>query len=124
MKDNVLVLAYAGCSTCRKALGWLRERGITPTVRAIVEEPPTPTELEAWIALSNLPIRKWLNTSGQSYRALGKEKVASATDAELARYLTSDGKLVKRPILVSGTPARAVLVGFNADAYAAAFPRR
>lgn len=113
-----LVLSYAGCGTCKKALRWLDEHGVPVIVRPIVDEPPTVAELEAWIPASGLPVRKWLNTSGQSYRALGKAKVDAASDAELVRWLAADGKLVKRPVVVHG---KRVLVGFRDDDFAAAF---
>lgn len=113
-----LMLAYSGCGTCRKALAWLAKQGVQVELRAIVEQPPTVAELQAWIAASGLPVRKWLNTSGQSYRALGKAKVAAADDATLVKWLAADGKLVKRPVLVSGAT---VLVGFREEQYAAHF---
>lgn len=113
-----LVLSYSGCGTCKKALRWFADRGIAVTVRPIVEEPPTAAELAQWIPKSDRGVRKWLNTSGQSYRALGKAKVDAASDADLARWLSEDGKLVKRPVVV--TSGR-VLVGFDEEAYAAAF---
>jgi arsenate reductase len=115
-----LVLSYSGCGTCKKALAWLSARGIDVDVRAIVESPPTATELAAWIPASGKPVRKWLNTSGQSYRALDKAKVLAASDDELVRWLTKDGKLVKRPVVVSGDR---VLVGFDEAAYGALFPK-
>lgn len=113
-----LVLSFAGCGTCRKALAWLAAHGIEADVRPIVELPPTPSELARWIPRSGLSIRKWLNTSGQSYRALGKERVDAADEATLARWLAEDGKLVKRPVLVTGDT---VLVGFREERYAALF---
>jgi arsenate reductase len=115
---RALVLSYAGCSTCKKALKWLAEHHVDADVRAIVDEPPTAAELKAWVPKSGKPVRKWLNTSGQSYRALDKDVVLAAKDEEIMRWLTKDGKLVKRPVLVSG---ERVLVGFDADAYAEAF---
>ncbi|MBL8600688.1 MAG: Spx/MgsR family RNA polymerase-binding regulatory protein [Myxococcales bacterium] len=111
------VLAYANCDTCRKALAWLKAEGIAHSVRPIVEAPPTVEELRGWVAASGLPLAKWFNTSGQSYRALGKAAVDAMTDAEKIAALAADGKLVKRPVLVAG---ETVLVGFNADAYRAA----
>ncbi|MFP2930258.1 Spx/MgsR family RNA polymerase-binding regulatory protein [Pyxidicoccus sp. 3LG] len=117
MPNEVLVLAYAGCDTCRKAQKWLKEQGVAHRVRPIVEEPPTVAELRQWIPLSGVSVRKWLNTSGQSYRALGKARVDAASDAELMSWLAADGKLVKRPVLVTGS---AVLVGFQPEAYARA----
>jgi arsenate reductase len=115
-KTGALVLSYAGCSTCKKALAWLKAHDVAHTVRPIVDEPPTEAELATWIAASGKPVRKWLNTSGQSYRAIGKEKVDAASDAEIVRWLARDGKLVKRPVLVRG---KTVLVGFDEDAYGA-----
>jgi arsenate reductase len=107
-----LVLSYAGCSTCKKALKWLEARGVKPEVRPIVEEPPTKKELATWIPSSGKPITKWLNTSGQSYRALGKASFEGKSEAQIAALLAADGKLVKRPVLVLGDQ---VLVGFNEE---------
>jgi arsenate reductase (glutaredoxin) len=115
---KVLVLSYAGCGTCKKALAWLAKHDVEVEVRPIVEEPPSPAELAAWIPRSGKPVRKWLNTSGQSYRALGKEKVDAASDDELAAWLAKDGKLVKRPVVVVG---KTVLVGFDEAAFAETF---
>lgn len=114
--SKIQILAYAGCGTCKKALRWLEEHGVAVTVRPIIEQPPTAEELARWIPASGLPVRKWLNTSGQSYRALGKAKVDAASDAEITRWLAEDGKLVKRPVLVKGDK---VLVGFREEDYAA-----
>ena len=117
-KKEVLVLSYSGCSTCKKALAWLKAHDVEHVVRPIVDEPPTTKELTQWIPASAKPVRKWLNTSGQSYRALGKEKIDAATDAQLAAWLAKDGKLVKRPVVVVGSK---VLVGFDEAAYAEQF---
>lgn len=114
---TMLFLHYSGCSTCRKASAWLRAQGIAFTERPIVDKPPTKAELARWIPASGLPVRKWLNTSGLSYRALGRERVAAMSDAELVDALARDGKLVKRPVLVDGDR---VLVGFKPEAWAAA----
>ncbi len=114
-----LVLSYAGCGTCKKALKWLAAKGVTPTVRAIVDEPPTRAELATWMKASGLPAKKWLNTSGQSYRgAGGKAHFDALGDDEIAAALAKDGKLVKRPVLVHGAT---VLVGFDEEAYAKLF---
>jgi arsenate reductase len=115
MKERSLILSYAGCQTCKKALAWLADRDVQVTVRPIVDEPPTAAELAAWIPQSGRPVRKWLNTSGQSYRALGKAAIDAMSDAELVQSLTRDGKLVKRPVLVAGDR---VFVGFDAAAWA------
>jgi arsenate reductase len=113
-----LVLSYAGCGTCKKALRWFAERSIDVEVRPIVEAPPSADELGEWVPRSSRSVRKWLNTSGQSYRALGKAAVDAAKDEEIVRWLTQDGKLVKRPVVVT---RNRVLVGFDEAAYDEAF---
>ncbi len=86
----------------------------------MVDKPPTEAELGRWIPRSGLPVlsRIWLNTSGLSYRTLGKEQVDAASEETLVRWLAADGKLVKRPVLVSGNQ---VLVGFREEQYATVF---
>ncbi len=115
-----LVLSYSGCSTCKKALAWLKSKHIAVTVRPIVDEAPTKAELATWVPASGLPVKKWLNTSGLSYRALGKAKVDAATDATLVQWLAADGKLVKRPVLVDG---QTVLIGFKEEQWASHFDK-
>lgn len=112
------LFAYHACDTCRKARKWLDARGIAYELVAIVEQPPSVAELKTWIAKSGLPAKKWFNTSGQSYRALvaelGKARVDALTEAEIAEKLARDGKLIKRPVLVT---ADHVLVGFREESY-------
>lgn len=112
-----LLLAYDACDTCRKARKWLDAESISYTVRPIVADAPTVAELREWIAAAGVPLRRWLNTSGQSYRAMGKAKVDAASDEQLLAWLAADGKLVRRPVLVRDG---VVLVGFDAARWQAA----
>lgn len=111
-----LVLSYAGCGTCKKALKWLGSHDVDVEVRPIALAPPSAEELAVWIPASGKPVRKWLNTSGQSYRAIDKARIASAKDEEIVRWLTQDGKLVKRPVV-----GDRVLVGFDEAQYESVF---
>lgn len=113
--DKPLFLCYPKCGTCRKAAAWLGAHGIEVESRDIVECRPTREELVEWIAASGLPVRKWFNTSGLKYKELNlKKRVGSASESELIDLLASDGKLVKRPVLVS---ERGVLVGFREESW-------
>ena len=99
---SVTVLCYAKCTTCQKALRWLDERGVDYQARPIKEENPSVEELREWIGRSGLPVRRFFNTSGLAYRALGlKDALASMSEEEQLRLLASDGMLVKRPLLIS-----------------------
>lgn len=110
----MLFLEYPPCSTCRKAKKWLDDHGLTYTVRHIKEENPTYEELSRWLEVSGLPVKKFFNTSGLQYKALGlKEKLPQMSQDEQLRLLSSDGMLVKRPIVV--TEDGSVLVGFREE---------
>lgn len=107
----MLFVCYPNCSTCKKARAWLESQGIPFAERNIKTENPTREELAQWQKASGLPLKRFFNTSGQQYRALGlKEKLPAMTEEEQLELLSSDGMLVKRPLLVDET---AVLVGFR-----------
>ena len=97
----MVFLCYPRCDTCRKAERWLEEQGVPYEKRMIREERPTEEELRAWHSRSGLPLKKFFNTRGQQYRALGlKDKLPAMTEEEQLALLATDGMLVKRPILV------------------------
>lgn len=107
----MLFLCYPKCTTCRKAKAWLEEHGVSFTLRDIKEENPTEEELQSWWQRSGLPLRKFFNTSGLQYKALGlKDKLPTMTEAEQIALLSTDGMLVKRPLLVGED---FVLAGFR-----------
>lgn len=110
----IKVYQYAKCSTCRKALKWLDAQGVSYDAVDIVTAPPKKAEL-ARALKSGIALKKLFNTSGQSYRD-GKwgEKLGQVSEAEALDALAKDGKLIKRPFVVSGED---VLVGFDEAAY-------
>lgn len=97
----MVVLVYRKCSTCIKALKWLEAKGISYEERAIVENNPTYEELKEWYEKSGLPLKKFFNTSGVLYKEMKlKDKLPSMSEEEQLRLLATDGKLVKRPLVV------------------------
>ncbi len=97
----MLVLCYPKCTTCQKAVKWLEERGVSYTYRDIKEQNPTYEELKAWYERSGLPLKRFFNTSGLQYKALElKDKLPAMGEEEQLRLLSTDGMLVKRPLLV------------------------
>jgi len=112
----VLFLHYPACSTCQKAKKWLDAHQISYTARHMKEENPTLEELSGWYRLSGLPLKKFFNTSGLMYKSLNlKEKLPGMTEEEQLRLLSSDGMLVKRPLLILEDK---VLVGFREGEWA------
>ncbi len=107
----MLFLEYPKCTTCKKAKNWLDAKEISYTDRHIKEDNPTIEELKKWHAMSGMPLKKFFNTSGMQYRALGlKDKLPTMSEEEQYALLASDGMLVKRPLLVTED---AVLTGFK-----------
>ena len=112
------VYVYSGCSTCRKALKWLKDNGVDVETQDLVKDPPAEATLRSLWDRSGAPLRRMFNTSGQSYRDGGfKDRLATLSDGEALAALAADGKLVKRPLLDLGGR---VLIGFDAEAWAAA----
>lgn len=108
----MLFLEYPPCSTCKKARAWLDAHGVAYTARHIKENNPTYEELKQWLAVSGLPVKKFFNTSGLQYKALGlKDKLPTMTVDEQLQLLATDGMLVKRPFVV--TEDGKVLTGFR-----------
>ena len=114
----MLFLCYPKCSTCQKAKAWLDEHGSSYELRDIKTDNPTAEELTLWYRKSGLPLKKFFNTSGLQYKALGlKDKLPGMSEAEQLALLATDGMLVKRPLLVGDS---FVLTGFRAAEWEAA----
>ena len=97
----MLFVCYPKCTTCQKAAKWLEEQGIAAEVCDIKQDNPTEQELRAWHKMSGLPLKRFFNTSGLQYKALGlKDKLPQMSEDEQFALLATDGMLVKRPLLV------------------------
>ena len=108
---SLLFLEYPPCSTCKKAKPWLAAQGVQYPSRHIKDQNPSKEELKAWYQKSGLPLKRFFNTSGLLYKSMAlKDKLPSMTEEEQLELLSTDGMLVKRPILVSED---FVLVGFK-----------
>ncbi|HEX2731288.1 MAG TPA: arsenate reductase family protein [Polyangiaceae bacterium] len=109
------VYQYPRCSTCRKALKFLDAQRIEYESIDIVERPPSIAELKRVLQLTELPVGKLFNTSGQSYRDGDfKQKLQQMNTQEALAALAADGKLIKRPLVLGKDFAR---VGFSEEQY-------
>ena len=110
-----LFINYPKCSTCKKAEKFLKENNIEFINRNIVEENPSAEELALWMEKSGLEPRKFFNTSGVLYREMNlKDKIKTMSKEEMIEILSTNGTLVKRPLLVMDDK---VLVGFKEENY-------
>ena len=104
-------ICYPKCTTCKKAQSWLDAKKLKYDLRDIKTNNPTYDELTDWHKKSGLPLKRFFNTSGQLYRSMElKDKLDTMSAEEQIKLLSTDGMLVKRPILIFGDT---VLVGFK-----------
>lgn len=102
---------YPNCGTCKKAKAWLNAEDLAYHDVHIVETPPSKEELKKIVEVSGLPLKKFYNTSGMKYRELGlKDKIPTMTEEEQFELLSSEGMLIKRPLITDGLKAT---VGFK-----------
>ncbi|MDD2981051.1 MAG: arsenate reductase family protein [Hespellia sp.] len=107
----MIVYCYPKCSTCKKALHYLDEKNVTYELFDIKEQNPTAQQLEKWHKLSQLPLKKFFNTSGMKYKELQlKDKLPEMSEQEQYALLATDGMLVKRPLVIGEDY---VLTGFR-----------
>lgn len=107
----MLFVYYPRCSTCKKAKKWLEENNLEFSEKDIVEDNPTFQELKEWWEKSDLPLKRFFNTSGMKYRELKlKDKLPDMSEEEQLKLLATDGMLVKRPVIVTDD---VVLTGFK-----------
>ena len=107
----MLLISYPKCSTCKRAEKFLKDNHVSYDVRDIVLNTPSTNELKRYIDISGKNINKFFNTSGMKYRELGlKDKLGNMSDDDKIKLLSSDGMLIKRPLLVGDD---FTLVGFK-----------
>ena len=97
----MLFIEYPKCTTCQKAKKFLVDNNVNFTDRHIKEDNPTYDELKLWYEKSGLPLKKFFNTSGLLYKSMDlKNKLPEMSEDEQLKLLSTDGMLVKRPVLV------------------------
>lgn len=108
-----VILCYEKCTTCKKALKWVEDKGCAVQVRPIKEENPSVEEIRQWHERSGLPLKRFFNTSGTLYKEMKlKDRLPGMGEEEQYQLLSTDGMLVKRPLLVT---ENGVCPGFRED---------
>lgn len=119
---------YPNCSTCRKAIKFLQAKGIEFESIDITKTPPSLDELKFMLVQlqqqqpqlkQGQERNKLFNTSGVQYRELDmKTRLPDMTDDEALTLLSQNGKLIKRPFLVTNDFG---LIGFKEDVWQTKF---
>ena len=114
----MLFVCYSNCSTCKGLEKQLIEKEVSFSKRDIKENNPSAAEIKVWHEQSGLALKKFFNKSGMIYREQNlKDKLGAMSEEEQYDLLSTDGMLVKRPILI--TDKEDVLVGPQVKEYIA-----
>ena len=109
-----LFICYPKCSTCKKAREYLENHQIPFEERNIKENNPTYEELKDWVNMG-ISVDKMFNKSGLIYKNLKlKDQMPTMSLEDKLRLLSTDGMLVKRPILLTKNK---ILFGFKEKEY-------
>ena len=111
----MLFIYYPKCSTCKNAKKYLDSKNIKYEERDIVKENPTYEELYSWYKNNDIELKKFFNTSGLVYKEMNlKDKLRDMSEEEQLKLLSSNGMLVKRPILINNNK---IILGFSEEKY-------
>jgi arsenate reductase (glutaredoxin) len=112
---NMIIYVYSKCSTCQKALSFLKRKEIPFEQKEITLTPPSIQELERMLHFNDGKLHKLFNTSGMLYREMQlSEKLKTMSQAQALTLLTQHGMLVKRPFLLGSNFG---LLGFNENSW-------
>ncbi|MBT5926538.1 MAG: arsenate reductase family protein [Verrucomicrobia bacterium] len=118
---SMRVYEYKNCGTCRKALKYLDEKGVSYERIPIREQPPTENELKMMLKSLNGERKRLFNTSGGDYKSMNmKDRLPSLNDEEAITLLSENGNLIKRPFVLSGKQG---VIGFKEDEWDAFLER-
>lgn len=106
------------CDTVKKARAWLDGRGVDYRFHDYKAAGVDRGELEAWV--KDLGWEAVLNRSGTTFRKLDPALTAGLDARKAVALMLDHPSSIRRPIVRT---ASGLLVGFNPDAYAAAFER-
>ncbi len=108
-------LCYSKCSTCKKAYKKLNDMNIQINYQDFVSDKLSREEIENIVNLSEKDINDFFNKSGLVYKALQlKDKLKDLSFDDKLDLLSSDGKLIKRPLLIFNNN---VYLGYKEEIY-------
>lgn len=111
----MLFIYYPKCTTCKNAKKYLDDNNIKYEEQDIKLNNPNLEQITSLYKKSNLPLKKFFNTSGLLYKELNlKEKLNTMSEEDQLKLLSSNGMLIKRPILET---EKEVILGFKKEEY-------
>jgi arsenate reductase len=92
------------CSKSRQTLELLNKKGVQPTIREYLKEPPSKAEVETLIDMVGGDPGELVRDGEAEFKALKKKK-AEMSKADIAKAIAAHPILLQRPIVVAGKKA-------------------
>jgi arsenate reductase len=92
------------CSKSRQALELIRSKGVEPTIREYLKQPPSKAEIEKLIEMVGGEVKELIRDGEPEFKSVGKKK-AELTKADVTKAIAAHPVLLQRPIVVSGKRA-------------------
>ncbi|HTE37028.1 MAG TPA: arsenate reductase (glutaredoxin) [Reyranella sp.] len=92
------------CGKSRQTLALLQEKGVTPTIREYLKQPPSKAEVEALLDLVGGAPGELIRDGEAEFKALGRKK-GEMSKAEIVKAIVAHPILLQRPIVVAGKKA-------------------
>jgi arsenate reductase len=96
--NNTVIYHNPKCSTSRKTLELLQDKGLQPTIIEYLKTPPSRDELMRMIRDAGIDVRAAVRKREPLYAELN---LADATDDELLEAMTDHPILIERPFVVT-----------------------
>ena len=110
----MLIYGIRNCDTMKKAMACLDAQGTAYEFIDTKKAGVAATHLPDWNRRAGWKVL--LNTRGLMWKKLSEEQRANVDEAKALALMAEYPSLIKRPVLDTG---KALLVGFDADTYAA-----
>lgn len=102
---TVTIYHNARCSKSRDTLALLQQQGITPSVVAYLETPPSPDDIRRLLSLLGMTdARALMRKNEAEYKGLGLDAPELSQEALIAA-MAANPRLIERPIVVNGQRA-------------------
>ncbi|TYC50060.1 transcriptional regulator Spx [Weissella muntiaci] len=115
----VTIFTSPSCTSCRKALAWLKANQIPMIERNIFKEPLTRDELKMILRLTEDGTEEIISTRSNQFQKLNIN-LDELKLSELIDLLMKEPTLLKRPLMVDD---RRLQVGYNEDEIRCFLPR-
>jgi arsenate reductase len=92
------------CSKSRQTLALLQEKGVSPTIREYLKQPPSKAEVETLLDMVGGEPTALIRDGEAEFKALGKKK-AGMSKADIATAIAAHPVLLQRPVVVAGRKA-------------------